>query len=146
MHPTEPDTILAATYERERNEFDEGDPAVKFGDKAGHLPDDRRRQDLGSDDRGAAHRRGSAASASTSTKKDPNIVFAIVESEKIGDGPELARRARSRRYMGIQGEDAADGAGLTRDRPPRARPPRPGCKAGDVVTSSTTRRSRAIRT
>ena len=32
MHPTDPDTIVFATYERRRDMFDTNDPAVKWGE------------------------------------------------------------------------------------------------------------------
>ncbi len=35
MHPTNPDTLLVATYTRRRDGFDGNDPAIKFGPNAG---------------------------------------------------------------------------------------------------------------
>ena len=35
MHPGNPDTLLAATYERKRDGFDTNDPAVKYGEGSG---------------------------------------------------------------------------------------------------------------
>src|SRR5207237_9373128 len=35
MHPTEPDTLLVATYERQRDSFDTNDPSKKFGPGTG---------------------------------------------------------------------------------------------------------------
>src|SRR5205807_1064537 len=53
-------------------------------------------------------------------RKDPKVVFAVVDCEKIGMGT-----PPSRTYLGISGEDAADGV-----RVPQVSPETPAGKAG----------------
>ena len=125
MHPTDPDTLLVATYERQRDGFDGNDPMKRFGPGAGIykttdggktfkvLTEGLPTCDLGRVD-------------IDYYRKDPNIVYAIVESEKIGKQPEDAP------YVGITGESADVGARLTdviKDGPAD----KAGLKKGDIV-------------
>jgi photosystem II stability/assembly factor-like uncharacterized protein/outer membrane murein-binding lipoprotein Lpp len=131
MHPTEPDTLLVAAYERRRDEFDVGDPAVKFGEKAGLYK---------TTDGGKTFDRLTEGLPTAKLgrigldyfRKDPNTVFAIVESERIGEGPKLPE-GKKPALMGIQGEDSQVGAGLTTITP-EGPAEKAGLKAGDVVT------------
>jgi photosystem II stability/assembly factor-like uncharacterized protein len=63
-------------------------------------------------------------------RKDPNVVYLVLDSEKIGTGPPPAEAGGA--YMGIQGEDADAGARLKdiSDKSPAAKA---GLKAGDIV-------------
>jgi photosystem II stability/assembly factor-like uncharacterized protein len=129
MHPTEPDTLLVAMYERQRDGFDGNDPAKKWGPGAGlHKTTDG----------GKTWKKLTKGLPTCQLgrigldyyRKDPNVVYAIVESEKIGMGT-----PPSDVYAGLQGENAAgDGARLTQvvDGGPAAQA---GLKTGDVVTA-----------
>jgi photosystem II stability/assembly factor-like uncharacterized protein len=64
-------------------------------------------------------------------RKDPKIVYAIVESEKIGSGPPQA--APSNVYMGFRGEEAEDKAQLA-EVVPDGPAGKAGLKAGDIIT------------
>lgn len=106
MRPGSPDTLLVATYERERDGFDTNDPSKKWGPGSGlHKTTDG----------GATWRRISAGLPSSSLGRigldyfgtDPQIVFAVVECEKIASLPEDAA------YMGVGGVDAEVGARLS---------------------------------
>jgi photosystem II stability/assembly factor-like uncharacterized protein len=90
MHPTDPDTLLVATYERERDLYDVNDPSKKIGPGAGlHKTTD-----------GGKTWKKLTKGLPTGPlgrigldwyRKDPKVVFAIVESEKIAMGPKGAR-------------------------------------------------------
>ncbi|WP_169980924.1 VPS10 domain-containing protein [Tautonia rosea] len=131
MHPTNPDTLLVAAYERRRDEFDVGDPAVKFGEKAGIYK---------TTDGGRSFARITQGLPTCKLgriglnyfRSNPDVVFAIVESERIGEGPKLPE-GKQPALMGIQGEDSEIGAGLTAITPdgPAAKA---GLESGDVVT------------
>ncbi|MFT7170257.1 MAG: photosystem II stability/assembly factor-like uncharacterized protein, partial [Paracoccaceae bacterium] len=89
MHPTDPDTIAIATYERRRDMFDTNDPAIKWGDGSGIFITrdggktwDKPTAGLPT---GILGRIGMSWSAS-----EPDHLFAIVETEKITQEPDNA--------------------------------------------------------
>ncbi|MHC5019061.1 MAG: WD40/YVTN/BNR-like repeat-containing protein, partial [Planctomycetota bacterium] len=117
LHPRDPEVIFAATYHRRRDEFDVNDPAQRWGPGSALWK---------SSDGGAnwirlsgpgEHRglptvlMGRCGIDICLTK--PDIWFAVVETELIGQAlegstmPPLTGPA----YMGVNGEDAPDGAG-----------------------------------
>ena len=49
MHPADPETLLAAAYERQRDGYDANDPVKKIGRRQRSVPHDRRRQKLEED-------------------------------------------------------------------------------------------------
>ncbi len=125
MHPSDPDTLIIATYERERDGFDTNDPAKRWGPGTGMYK---------TTDAGASWAKISAGLPSCEIGRigidyydaDPNIVYALIETEKIGEEPEDAA------YFGMSGTDAEVGAKLTEieeDSPAAAA----GLKAGDIV-------------
>lgn len=127
LNPQNPDEMLIATYERERNGFDDNDPAKRFGAGAGIYK---------SVDGGMSFKRVSKGLPSCKLgrigidyfESDPNFVFAIVESEKIAKQPDTAP------FLGIRGEDADVGARLsdiTKDSPAA----KAGLKKDDIVVS-----------
>ncbi|MFG0319276.1 MAG: PDZ domain-containing protein, partial [Planctomycetota bacterium JB042] len=127
MRPGAPDTLIVATYERQRDEFDTNDPAKRWGPGSAlwrtedggaswtKLVDGLPSCDLGRID--VDYWRG-----------DPDVVFAIVESSKIGKEPDDAP------YVGVRGEDADVGARLTEvtEDGPAARA---GLEVGDIVVA-----------
>lgn len=125
LNPADPETLLAATYERQRDGFDGNDPAKKFGVGSGiHR----------STDGGKSWNKITAGLPTGPMgrigidwyHKDPNIVYAIIESDKIAQEPDDTA------YLGIQGEDAEVGARLTQitESGPADQA---GLKVGDVV-------------
>src|SRR5262249_43646057 len=120
MHPTDPDTLLVATWERLRDGFDSHrgepapvdgydpyDPIKKWGPGSGiHKTTDG----------GKTFKKLTAGLPPCAlgrvgldySRKNPNTVFAVIDCERIGMGT-----PPSRAYLGIQGEDAEGGAKLT---------------------------------
>ncbi|MGC6487114.1 MAG: VPS10 domain-containing protein [Planctomycetota bacterium] len=102
MHPTEPDTLMVATYERARDGFDTNDPAKRWGPGGGVWK---------TTDGGANWMRIKTGLPSCQIgrvgidyyRKDPNVLMAIVESEMISKQPEDAP------YHGAQLADADAG-------------------------------------
>ncbi len=98
MHPNDPDTLLVATYERQRDGFDGNDPEKKWGPGGGLYK---------TTDGGKTFRKLTKGLPTCQLgrigldywKKDPNTVFAIVESEKIGMGPVQPRLGNT--YLGL---------------------------------------------
>jgi photosystem II stability/assembly factor-like uncharacterized protein len=136
MHPTDPDTLLVATYERQRDGFDTNDPSKKWGRGSGlHKTTNggktfkKLTEGLPTCDLGRI--------GIDYYRKDPNTVYLILESERIGMGPPQAvqRAAAGDAYMGLQGEDAEDaGARLTRvvEGGPAEKA---GLRVGDTITA-----------
>lgn len=126
MHPTDPDTMLMATYERQRDGFDTNDPAKKLAPGSG----------LWKTTDGGETWAKITEGLPTCTlgrigidwyRKDPDVVYAIVESERIGNYPPDAP------YSGIlRGEKAEAGVRVTQVRrnSPAAKA---GIKRGDIV-------------
>ncbi len=139
MHPTDPETLVAATWERQRDEFDShrGEPALQDGYDA---YDPLKKWGPGSglwksSDGGKNWKRltqGLPASPMGRIgidwyRKDPSVLYAVLDCQKIGMGT-----PPSRVWMGVQGQDGDGGARLTQITPnsPAAKA---GLKAGDVV-------------
>jgi photosystem II stability/assembly factor-like uncharacterized protein len=133
MHPTDPETLLVATYERQRDLFDTNDPSKKWGPGSGLYK---------TTDGGKSFKKITNGLPSCTLgrigidyyRKNPQVVFAVVESEMIGKGP--ARAETKDVDMGLAGEDAVGNAGATvlwvieRTAAEKA-----GLKAGDVIVS-----------
>jgi photosystem II stability/assembly factor-like uncharacterized protein len=132
MHPTEPDTLVVATYERKRGLYDEGDPIVRYGAGSGL----HRTTDGGKTWTKLAKGLPTVKLGRIGLdwyRKDPKVLFAIVESEKIGTGP-AAPAGGGTPYMGIQGEDAEDRARIT-EVTEGGPSEKAGIKGGDIITS-----------
>ena len=106
MNPKDPDTLLVATYERKRDGFDGNDPVTKYGEGAAVY----RTTDGGENFEKVSKGLPSCKMGRIGFdwyQKNPKIVYAIVESEKIASVPE------NRGYAGFTGEDADVGARIT---------------------------------
>lgn len=132
MDPSDPETLLVATYERKRDGFDVGDPEVKYGPGAGiHKTTDG----------GKTWKKLTKGLPTVPLgrigidfyRKNPKVVFAIIESEKIGTGPTRAPGAGTA-YMGVRGETEGEKAIVTfvAENGPAAKA---GLNQGDVITS-----------
>ncbi len=130
IDPSNPDHVLAATYERRRDEFDGNHPAKRWGPGSGIWA---------SWDGGETWRRVTAGLPTVKMgrigfslfPRDPRIVYALIETERVGwargdkktaprpksrpsKGRTSRRGGRRGGYLGIQGmEPSADGKGLT---------------------------------
>jgi photosystem II stability/assembly factor-like uncharacterized protein len=139
MHPADPETLLVAMWERKRDGFDShrGEPALEDGYDA-YDPIKKWGKNGGiyrTTDGGKNFKKVTEGLPSCGTGrigldwylKDPKVVFAVIDSEKIGMGVPPP-------YLGVQGEDAPAGAGarltaITENSPAATA----GLKAGDIV-------------
>jgi photosystem II stability/assembly factor-like uncharacterized protein len=109
MHPSTPETLLVATYERQRDLYDTGDPIKKWGTGSGIYK---------TTDGGKTFTKLTKGLPTVNLgrigldyyRKDPNIVFAIIESEKIGTGPRGKAAQSGPPYLGIMGGSTEDTA------------------------------------
>lgn len=129
MHPTDPETLLVATYERQRDEFDGNDPAKKWGPGAGIYK---------TTDGGKTFKKLVDGLPTCQLgriglcyfRKDPNIVFAIIETEKIGMGTPPPPPA----YLGVVSEEAEDVGGVKiAQLTPGGPAEKAGLKVGDLI-------------
>ena len=141
MNPADPETLLVATWERQRDEFDSHprraavadgydayDPVKKWGAGGGIYK---------TTDGGKTFKKLTKGLPTATLgrigldfyRKDPKVVFAIIDCEKIGMGTPLGGLPRR-----LSADDAEGGAKLTEvtaDSPAA----KAGLKAGDVVTA-----------
>jgi photosystem II stability/assembly factor-like uncharacterized protein len=139
MHPADAETLLIATWERQRDGFDShrGEPALQDGYDA---YDPIKKWGPGgaiykTTDGGKTFRKLTKGLPTSPlgrigldySRKDPNVVFAIIDCAKIGMGT-----PPSPVYLGVLGEKMEGGAKLTQITPdgPAAKA---GLKVGDVV-------------
>ena len=127
MHPTDPDVLLIATYERQRDGFDGNDPAKKNGPGSGLYR---------TKDGGKTFNKLSKGLPTVNMGRigfdwyrgDPNFVYAVIETEltsfpgrNAGDsGMSLANAETGARVNEVAEEGAAATAGM---------------KAGDIILS-----------
>jgi photosystem II stability/assembly factor-like uncharacterized protein len=122
MDPTNEDTLYVAMWERKRDEYDSWpggglpdgydayDPVVKWGKGAGIYK---------TTDGGKSFKKLSNGLPSNNLgrigldvyRKDPKVVFAIVDCEKIGMGTPPKKVVASNADIGLRGEDAGEDAG-----------------------------------
>lgn len=125
MHPTDPYTLLVATYERQRDGFDGNSPEKKWGAGSGlHKTTDG----------GETFTKITEGLPTINIGRigldfylaDPNIAYMVLETEKIGKQPENAA------FAGLRAEDVEVGARLTditEEGPAEAA----GLQTGDIV-------------
>ncbi|HTU89473.1 MAG TPA: PDZ domain-containing protein, partial [Gemmataceae bacterium] len=142
MNPADPETLLVATWERMRDGFDShrGEPPLQDGYDA---YDPIKKWGPG----GAIHKTSDGGKTFHKvttglptcplgrigldfSRKDPNVVFAIIDCQKIGMGT-----PPSPVYLGADGENAEGGAKLTQITPngPAAKA---GLKVGDIIKTA----------
>jgi len=125
LMPGDPYTVLAAAYERQRDGFDGNDPAKKNGPGGGL----HRSTDGGVTWTKVTDGLPSGAIGRIGIdwyRKDPNLVYMVLESEKTGRQPDNSP------FAGLTGENADVGARLTQieNEGPAAKA---GLKSGDIV-------------
>jgi photosystem II stability/assembly factor-like uncharacterized protein len=109
MNPADPETLLVAAYERQRDGFDFNDPAKKFGAGSGLYR---------TTDGGKSFQKITKGLPTCKLgrigidwyRKDTHTVYLILESEKIGSGPPRVAAAAN---LGLEGEDGTKGARVT---------------------------------
>jgi photosystem II stability/assembly factor-like uncharacterized protein len=136
MSPADPNTLIVATWERKRDEYDGyfDNPPVpdQYGPVVTHAPGTAlyKTTDGGENFRKLTNGLPTVKMGRIGldwSRKNPNVVYAIIDTEKSGTGV-----PPSQVYMGIQGEDASPGAKLvviTQESPAE----KAGLKAGDVI-------------
>jgi photosystem II stability/assembly factor-like uncharacterized protein len=140
MNPADPETLLVAAWERKRDEFDShrGEPPVQDGYDA-YDPDVKWGPTAGmykTSDGGKSFHKVTKGLPTVPLgrigldyyRKDPNEVWAVVDSQKIGMGT-----PPSQVYLGIQGEDAPGGGAKLNQVSDDTPAAKAGLKAGDVV-------------
>ncbi len=127
MHPTDPETLIAATYERRRAGFDVNEPVTRYSEssglyrtKDGGQTFERLREGLPTGKLGR--------SCLDYYRSDPNIVVAIVESELSG------RKPRKVATAGFHGRDV-DGQVVVTHIAPAGAAARAGIQRGDRLVA-----------
>jgi photosystem II stability/assembly factor-like uncharacterized protein len=135
MHPSDPETLLVATYERQRDGFDGNEPVKRYAAGSG----------IWKTIDGGKNFHKVIAGLPTCLlgrigldwyRKDPKVVFAIVESEKCGMAPPgVAAAPTGNATLGLFGEDAGEDKGV---RITMVQPGGPaeqaGIEVGDLVS------------
>ncbi|MEE8450713.1 MAG: PDZ domain-containing protein [Thermoguttaceae bacterium] len=127
MHPKDPETLLVAAYERERDGFDSNDPAKKFGPGSGLYK---------TTDGGKKFKKLTKGLPDCNLgriglayyRRDPNLVYLVLESEKIGQEPPDAP------FLGLRGTDAEVGMKIE-EVVKKGPAEKAGLKKGDIVIS-----------
>lgn len=125
LNPKNPDELLVATYERKRGGFDVNDPEKRFGEGAGIYK---------STNGGKSFKKVTKGLPTCKLgrigfdyyEKDPNYVFAVIESEKIGTPPEKFP------FVGVRNTEAEVGVKLTRITP-GSPAEKAGLKPDDII-------------
>lgn len=142
MHPTDPDTLIVAMWDRQRDEFDSWpgsvprpdgidgyDPVRKWGPKAGIYK---------TVDGGKSWKKLTTGLPTGMTgrigldwqSKSPNVIFAIIDCEDIGKGPTPYSA-----FLGLVGLDR-DGAPVITQVMPGSPAAKLGLKVEDVLVSA----------
>jgi len=132
LDPTRPEVLYAATYQRQRDEFDEGDPAMRTGSGSGLWR---------STDGGNTFERLHAGLPATPMGRigldlygeDPRILYAIVETERTGERG-APPRSEDRASPGIKGVSHEDGGLLVNSVTEGESAAQAGLEVGDVLT------------
>lgn len=143
MSPADPETLIVAAYDRQRDEFDThpGDPVMpdgydsydpirKWGPGAGLY----KTSDGGKTFRKLAKGLPTCQMGRIGLdwyRKDPKVVYAVIDTEKIGMTSAPAAAAQTP-YLGVVSEDADAGARL-REITANSPAAKAGLQAGDIV-------------
>ena len=142
MHPTDPNTLIAALWERQRDGFDSwpGNDVPKADGYDGYDPIKKWGPGSGlykTSDAGKSWKKLSAGLPTSHMgrigldwyRKDPNVVFAVIDCADIGKGPQAIPV-----YLGVVGQDSDGKARVTQVLPdsPAAKA---GVAVGDVITA-----------
>jgi photosystem II stability/assembly factor-like uncharacterized protein len=141
MSPADPETLIVATWERQRDGFDShvGEPGVADGDDP-YDPAKKWAPGTGlwkTTDGGKTFHKLTAGLPAVAMgriglswyRKDPKVVFAIIDTEKIGLGLPATPT-----YLGVQGADAPGGGARIKEVTPNSPAAKAGLKSGDVVS------------
>jgi len=131
VDPGRPEVVYAATYQRQRDEFDSNDPAVRTGPGSGIWR---------SLDGGASFERMSAGLPSVDMGRiglelfaaDPSVLFAIIETERTGERG-APPRSEERVSLGIRGLDVEGGGFRVDSLTPGESGAQAGLEGGDVL-------------
>ncbi|MEM7475349.1 MAG: PDZ domain-containing protein [Planctomycetota bacterium] len=125
MNPKDPETLLVAAYERKRDGFDGNDPEVKYGEGAGIYRTTDGGKNFAKVTKGLPSGKIGRIGL-TIYRKNPRWVYAVVESDKIGQTP------KDFPYVGFNAEDADVGAKILQVSRNTAAS-KAGLKTGDIV-------------
>ncbi len=126
MNPADPETLLVATYERQRDSYDTNDPSKKIGPGTALYRTTDGGKTFAKITKGLPTCQLGRIGISY-YRKDPKIVFMILESEKIGTGVAQV-------YFGVRGEDAPKEGGAKLTEVVAGSPAdKAGLKTGDVI-------------
>ena len=131
VDPADPTRIFAATYQRQRDEFDSNDPALQTGPGSGLWR---------SEDGGDSWQRLTEGLPTVELGRvgldlygaDTSILFAIIETERSGERGAPPRSAE-RVSLGIRGVDADEGGFLVQSVTPGESAHQAGLAEGDVI-------------
>jgi photosystem II stability/assembly factor-like uncharacterized protein len=135
MHPTDPETLIAATWERQRDQFDAFFGTSDGGDQYGPIKNHAAGTALyKTKDGGKSWTKLTKGLPSGALgrigldwyRKDPNIVFTIIDTEKAGQGPPRITVLRA-------SADKGEGGVTIKGVNPQGPAGRSGVKVGDVV-------------
>ena len=129
MHPRDPETLMVATYQRKRDIYDGGDPAVRFGKGSAIYK---------TTDGGASWKKMTKGLPTVKlgrvgieySRSNPQNVFAIVETERIGEGKKGAPKPA---LMGING--GTSGTARLVSVSVNGPADKAGLQAGDIITA-----------
>lgn len=126
MHPENPDVLLAAMWERQRDEFDTNDPHKRWGPGSGLYRTTDGGESWKKVNEGLPRGANLGRMGLDWPNSEDDAVYVLVDSEKIGTGIENPA------YAGFSGRDAEVGALLTsvnRDGPAA----KAGLAEGDII-------------
>jgi photosystem II stability/assembly factor-like uncharacterized protein len=135
MNPADPETLIVATWERQRDEFDAFFDRTDGGDQYGPVKTHAAGTALYKTTDGGHTFKKLTQGLPTAKMgrigldwyaKDPHVVFALIDTEKSGTGSAI--------YAGLRAEDAPGGAKVTQvvnDQPAA----KAGIKVNDVITA-----------
>jgi photosystem II stability/assembly factor-like uncharacterized protein len=137
MHPTDPETLIVATWERQRDLYDSNEPIKKHAPGAGL----HKTTDGGKTFHKLAKGLPDVKLGRIGIdwyRKDPKIVFAIIDSEKAGlntDPKVKPPTPQSEVYMGLVGDVEDAGSAKVGEVVSGGPAEKAGLKLGDIITA-----------